>query len=601
MLPTYAADHAHLGVFCRALEAFVNLEQDTQNAQILKMWQQPLPERVHAGETVADVRIVQVRASDVVVSWRENLSKFRVGDIVVLHRGWPETSPFRQLEIEKEGDDFYVLKDNSLDGQLLAHYYRLAQRDGWIIDRDVIDLRKLLLGAIRELSAHIDHPVARILASSTAQVDQDPVLYELAMKRAQQKGMNASQTQAFCGAVATDPVFLIQGPPGTGKTWVLAHLAAFLAERGQTVLITAFTHRAINNALLKVVEATGYPYVYKVGQENRADDLKGKVLNVSGMSATDAAIQYRAPNRGLIIGGTCYAVRTKRLQELHFDTIIFDEASQVTLPLAIAAMLAGDRYVFVGDHQQMPPVVLAEHRPEWVSQSVFERLLERYPATMLDITYRMNEEILAFPSRTFYSGRLRSDPKAARRRLSLHAKPYFYEILDPHTPDTFVSLPHTSRSVRSPEEARLVAALIYDAVRCGVPTSEIAVVTPYRAQARLIRNFLAEFFSDDTSLRPVADIVVDTVERIQGQERELVLVSLTTSDPGHAAVQAEFFFKPNRLNVAITRPRSKRIVVGSPLLFSAPVSDPRLQEWISLFEQLYHSSRVIQVSASWPA
>jgi DNA replication ATP-dependent helicase Dna2 len=88
-------------------------------------------------------------------------------------------------------------------------------------------------------------------------------------------------------------------------------------------------------------------------------------------------------------------------------------------------------------------------------------------------------------------------------------------------------------------------------------------------------------------------IVVDTVERIQGQERELVIISLTTSDPGHAAQRADFYFQPNRLNVAITRPKVKRIVVGSPLLFKAVPKEKKLQEWVEHFRALYQQSYVI--------
>ncbi len=164
----------------------------------------------------------------------------------------------------------------------------------------------------------------------------------------------------------------------------------------------------------------------------------------------------------------------------------------------------------------------------------------------------------------------------------------------PEIPDVFVAMSHTNRNVRSPEEAELVAQLIAEAVACGVPPDEIAVVVPYRAQARLIRSKVTRLSSNGT-YNPV---VIDTVERIQGQERDVILVSLTTSDPGHAAMQAEFFFRPNRLNVAITRARSKRIVIGSPALFRTTARNAQLRQWISFFEQLYQSSNVISLNGS---
>lgn len=575
--------------FYRALQRFVDREQDTQNAQIRETWDKPLAERVQLGEAIGDVRIVARRGSYLVVEWRENLSKFRVGDTVILHRGNPHRRHL-QMTIEEEDRDSFVLKAG-YGVYLDAEMGILRRSDGWILDRAVVDVRHLQKGAIEELAFRPHHPAAHILEHGDAPVAFDRKQLFQAMQYAQQVGMNKSQIEAFARAAAADPLYLIQGPPGTGKTWVLAHLAYVLAYQGQKVLVTAFTHRAINNALLKIAEVTRYPYVYKVGQPHRARELAGRVENLTRMSSADV-VTRRAPNGGLIVGGTCFAVRTKRLNEVHFDTVIFDEASQITLPLAIAGMLAGDRYVFVGDHQQMPPVVVADHRPAWVAQSAFERLVARYPVTMLDITYRMNKEINAFPSRAFYDGRLRPHPQVADRRLAFSQPPQQYAaILDPAVPDVFVAVPHTRRSVRSPEEADLAAALIAEAVASGVPPGEIAVVVPYRAQARLIRNRLAALSHDGYHDR----IVVDTVERIQGQEREMILVSLTTSDPGHAAMQAEFFFQPNRLNVAITRARTKRIVLGSPLLFQATATDPRLQQWIALFERLYRSSTVVRI------
>jgi DNA replication ATP-dependent helicase Dna2 len=103
----------------------------------------------------------------------------------------------------------------------------------------------------------------------------------------------------------------------------------------------------------------------------------------------------------------------------------------------------------------------------------------------------------------------------------------------------------------------------------GIPSSEIGIVTPFRAQSREIRTLLRRAVPD-----PVArqQIVVDTVERMQGQERDVIIVSLTTSNPVFAAEIADFFFQPERLNVAITRPRVKLIIVGSRALReTAPV------------------------------
>ncbi|MGC8878444.1 MAG: DEAD/DEAH box helicase, partial [Anaerolineae bacterium] len=332
----------------------------------------------------------------------------------------------------------------------------------------------------------------------------------------------------------------------------------------------------------------------KVGQARYADDLVwegGAIANYEKFAYSP----YSSQDRGFIVGGTCFALRTSRLGGIKFDTVIFDEAGQVTLPLAISGMLSDERYIFIGDHKQMAPVIVGEHAEEWVTRSIFETLFQHAPGTMLDITYRMNAEITAFPSRRFYEGRLRPAPEARGRRLKLAWRPKRHtELLDPERPNIFAEIRHAERGMRAPEEARLAAELAAEALACGLSAHEIAIVAPFRAQGRLIRKCLQELVAQhDESLN---NIVVDTVERIQGQEREIVIVSLTTSDPGYAAQCAEFYFQPNRLNVAITRPRVKRIVIGSPLLFQAKPEKPEHRAWVEHFRALHAESDVIIIS-----
>ena len=169
----------------------------------------------------------------------------------------------------------------------------------------------------------------------------------------------------------------------------------------------------------------------------------------------------------------------------------------------------------------------------------------------------------AWPSAQFYDGALRSSGEAIGRQIVYPQSPTrFGSILDPTEPKVFVDLKHRNATTRSHAEASLVADLIVTLLECGVPATEIGVVAPYRAQGREIRNLLRSVVPDASVRR---QIVTDTVERMQGQERDLVILSLTTSNPAFAANLAEFFFQPERLNVAITRPRSKLIIIGAAI------------------------------------
>jgi DNA replication ATP-dependent helicase Dna2 len=574
--------------YITALKQFVHLEYDTQAQQIREMWSKPVSSRVAEGEAIADVNVVRFGPREAFLTCRENISKFRQADVLRLSRGNPASGGIScTLEVDR-GEELVI--SPGFGASLLG----LQSGPGWVLDRDIVDVRSVLLSALDQVSASpILHDYFASLLSGQILPFIDPAKERRSLNQAQRLGLNPSQSAAFARAYASGSYYLIQGPPGTGKTWVLAHLAASLARDGEKVLVTAFTHRAINNALRKIGQATGFRNMIKVGQRHYAEDLDWEGGFIPNFEKVERS-PFNNYTPGVIIGGTCFAVRTSRLNSIEFDTVIFDEASQVTLPLAMAGMLSARRFIFIGDHRQMAPVITADHPAEWTARSIFETLFEHAPGTMLDTTYRMCAEINDFPSRQFYQGRLLPSPEAAARRLALTRPPQRWaNLLDPAHPQVFAEIPHTGKGMRSPEEANLAAQLALEALACGVSPREIAVVAPYRAQCRLIRKRLRELSPPDRA--DFEEIVVDTVERIQGQERDLVIVSLTTSDPAHAAQRAAFYFQPNRLNVAITRPRVKRIVIGSPYLFDARPAERKHLEWVDHFRQLYAQSYIVQV------
>jgi DNA replication ATP-dependent helicase Dna2 len=155
--------------------------------------------------------------------------------------------------------------------------------------------------------------------------------------------------------------------------------------------------------------------------------------------------------------------------------------------------------------------------------------------------------------------------------------------LDPSSPAIFLDLCHRNTTVRSRREAEMVVELIMALFEHDISPDEIGVVVPYRAQSRLIRSILRRTIGDEKIWNRV---VVDTVERMQGQEREVVLVSFATASPAYAAQMADFLFQPQRLNVAVTRPRTKLILVGSHHMLDADQYDPTHAETIALLRSL---------------
>jgi DNA replication ATP-dependent helicase Dna2 len=579
-----AADMAR---FLNRLRDLVLYETAAQRQKIHDQWQKPIAVRVADGFAIENVRLADIRPNgQIELTCGRNRSRFRPGDILCLSRNDPFAPDAAMVNLDEDEETRLIV---SSDMPIPWDSF-FAEKIGWTLDEGFMDLSGYILGALAEAG---DTLVGRTrilpLLMGMSQPQIDPGLYARGLEMGEALGLNWSQSEALANGYATDLAYLVQGPPGTGKTRVLATLAHALAADGERVLICSFTHRAINNALNSLVEQAPDLPVAKIGQTTRTDDLRA--ANHESFHESPLADE----KGGYVIGATPFATRTKRLAHVEFDTVIFDEASQITLPLAIMGMLAGQRYIFFGDQQQLPPVLTTRLTGGALRDSVFGYLAENNFDTMLAETYRLNAELTTWPSQQFYDGRLTAAPSAAARRIHYPYPPErLTAILNPEEPKLFWDLGHHNNTVYSQKEAYAVVDLITTLLESGLPPDEIGVVAPYRAQGRLIRNLLRDFVPDAAVRR---QIVTDTVERMQGQERDLIIISLTTSNPGFAANIAEFFFQPQRLNVAVTRPRKKLIIVGSRFVLNAQTANPDLQETVSLLDSLLQSCAYVPLSA----
>ncbi|MFN7034784.1 MAG: DEAD/DEAH box helicase [Bellilinea sp.] len=557
-----------------SLRQYVQREAKAQAEALSKQWAYPLAERVAHGWAIEGLEVESFQNETLRMRCITNDSRFREGDLLVLHRGNPSDPHGLHVELQYDGEDeleFTLLRGNP---------YELSQHTrGWIADQDWFDPSCFYKNALDQAGDSL-RGRSRILPLLMGDIQPkiDFARYERAVDYLiQNTHLDESQIQAVALAYATDLLHLIQGPPGTGKTWVLAHIAALLAKEGQRVLITGLTHRAINNALNKIAQLDDRIPLCKIGSARNATDLRADNFENFSESGFDDI------NGGYIIGATPFSLQTKRLSGVEFDTVIFDEASQVTLPLAIMAMLAGNKYILIGDQQQLPPVSIFSD-PESTPPSIFTLLSQQTSSTLLNTTYRLNDVLIEWPSKTFYGGELQASPESAQRRLVLSAAytPWDF-ILDPSRPAVFLDLQHRNTTVRSYLEAEKVVELVSALLEHRVPPQEIGVVVPYRAQSRLIRSLLRRNL-------PVSDwwkeIVADTVERMQGQEREVIIVSLTTSSVNFAVQVADFLLQPQRLNVAVTRPRTKLILLGSQSLIKNPPPSEELAASFNLLRSL---------------
>lgn len=382
-------------------------------------------------------------------------------------------------------------------------------------------------------------------------------------------GLDPSQANAF-SQQATSPLALVQGPPGTGKTRVLGAVVRTLLGQGKRVLVCALAHRAVNNALASCIADLddGVPVV-KLGQPSQAEGLPAQIVRVRRGREVVSRLRSRS---GPLLVGTSVARVPGLVQDSMppFDVVVFDEAGQLTLPQMLCGVIAASQAYVVGDHRQLTPIFQAEHpEDEWrLDRSAFEMLAEQYPPALLRRSYRLNAQLVAFPSAAFYDGQLVAAPESAGQFLvgAFPTDHPLFPLLDPAAPLVWGAVEHRFQRTPSPAEADVVAACVQLALEAGLGPEQLAVLSPYRAQNQAIRNRLRA-----SAARGVdgADlVVVDTVERMQGQERDLVIVSLAVSDPLIIEQHAEFLYLPNRLNVAVTRARTKCIVLGSPVLVS---------------------------------
>jgi DNA replication ATP-dependent helicase Dna2 len=567
------------------LEEFILSEQQARSTELRRLWARPLAERVLNGRAIENLSVEQVGGDGTVrLRCPTNESRFREGDYLTLHRGDPtgQESLLACLEYDDETELEVFIRSGNLT--LL-----LDLEEGWIVDEGNLDLTAMYLDALDEAgdTLHGRENILPLLAG-----DRHPVLdYEL-MERASQQaidaGLNASQAEALGEAYATDLAYLIQGPPGTGKTMVLAQLARQLVKIGERVFVTGLTHRAINNALNKIYRLDPALPVCKIGIPSQTRDLQ--VPNYGNFAESG----FGDLPCGYIVGATPFATRSQRLSHVEFDTVLFDESSQITLPLAIMGMLPARRYIFIGDDKQLPPVVTSGST-EFGRASIFSYLAGRGYEKMLTTTYRLNRELADWPSRQFYHGELLPDEGVAGRRLALVRQPRRWAFaLDPEVPLVFLDTGRVNTTIRSESEADAACDLVLELLACGIPPQEIGVVTPYRAQGRAIRSRLRALLPSRQALHA---LVVDTVERMQGQEREVVIVSLATAQASFASQLADFFFQPQRLNVAITRPRSKLIILASRQLLNARPDNPEHLVWVEMLGDLLTNCREYHLPA----
>jgi DNA replication ATP-dependent helicase Dna2 len=577
-----------------------------------KQMSEPLEERVLKGVTMANLKVVfdfyasrpnqycweldypEMYIASARIICENNISKFKEGSRVYLSNGKYNF----EMEVEEDTLENFTLKPNDFTVATCIIDATDYPDNNWEINTIKTDVTtKLLSSAAQILKAK---PTVLLKVGDFINGRTKNILRGYS----QQVGhLNNSQNLAYLNAINSTDFCLIQGPPGTGKTETIANITKYLLDAGLKVFITAPTHTAINNCLTAVSRIVkNSKKVIKIGEKAQNKDIQNNEFIDKKTRLSYHRSNY--DNQGIAVGATPYSLcypATKKLEGWNFDVAIIDEASQLSIPLAIAAMCSTAKYIFVGDHKQLDPIIPKESNNEMYAESIFGRLARLYPdeINLLDTSYRLNSSLIKIPNSLFYNDRLFADVSTkvdSRVFQSLNNKGILNNsshILVLH--DVF------DAQGRSPFEASLVADLVSDLLLNGVPLCDIGVMSPYRAQIREIKKQVSKKVGqfNNTSLE---DLFIDTVDSMQGQERDYIIYSLSNSHPLESMRRLDFFYSPNRLNVAITRAIKKCIVIGNYKIFDinedhvkADVGYTDIAESLELFKRYYNLATKIEI------
>ena len=379
-------------------------------------------------------------------------------------------------------------------------------------------------------------------------------------------GSNLPTVDAVHAAVrALDHSYVaVQGPPGAGKTFLASHVIARLVAEGAKVGVVAQSHAVIENLILACCARDGFDV-------SRAVRLRGKSVTPDApwSEVSDAElVELISGEGGLLFGGTVWDyVSERRVPAGSLDVLVVDEAGQFSLTNTVAAARAARSVLLLGDPQQLPQVSTGVH-PYPVDVSALGWLSDGAAALdprfgyFLGESWRMDSALCERVSWLSYDGALASAAATAGRAL---------QGVEPG----LVSYPveHVGCSVRSVQEAQAVVDCVRELLgsewvpAAGAESRPLAaedciVVAAYNAQVDCVREALIAAGLADSS---GAGVRVGTVDKFQGQEAAVVLVSLASSrvDSGRGA---GFVLSPNRLNVAVSRGQWRAVLVHSPLV-----------------------------------
>jgi len=393
---------------------------------------------------------------------------------------------------------------------------------------------------------------------------------------------NVQQTERTIDVITRmeDTILCIQGPPGSGKTHIAAHAIAQLARNGKRVGITSNSHKVIAKLIdevAKLLQGERSIRVTKIQSDPSDFEVKTKgVYKIEPKS-------FFEKGQGMfsVVGGTAWLFSDQRADNL-CDYLFVDEAGQVSIANLIAMGRSAKNIVLVGDQMQLSQPLKGSH-PGESGTSTLEYLLREQEVVRNDFgiflgtSRRMHPDVCAFISGAVYHDQLQSHANTAERFLELPAEALSY--VKKGSGLIFVPIDHEGNVQDSEEEANVVVKIVTELKRClltsesgkrVINNDDILLVAPYNMQVRRLRNCLP-------------DLQAGSVDKFQGQEAPIVIISMCASSGEGLSRGMEFLFSKNRLNVAISRAQTLAVIVGSPALANIRCSNTEQMQLVNLY------------------
>ncbi|OQR92100.1 hypothetical protein ACHHYP_04055 [Achlya hypogyna] len=388
--------------------------------------------------------------------------------------------------------------------------------------------------------------------------------------------MNPDQQRAIENVLHAKDYALILGMPGTGKTSAITMCVRLLLHLGFSVLVTSYTHSAVDTLLLKLLDFN-IPMLRVGAKEQVHARLQPHLLEARVRSlSTTAAIEAELTGAQLV-GSTCLSTNHVLFAKRRFDYCIVDEASQITQPVLLGALRSADTFCLVGDHYQLPPLVTAlKAKAGGLDVSLFKRLGEAHPSATVQLSfqYRMHRDIMLLCNALVYNHQLQcGDTRRPPWPLAAVAvAPWLQRVVAANVVfvDTDASGFHEERGAKglvNPVEADAVGQIVRALRQAGA--ADVGVLSPFRAQVQLLEAQQAGVEVGSKHQRWLSGSV-STIDKYQGRDKDVVVVSFVRSNA--RAIVGELLLDWRRINVALTRARHKLVLVGSPTtLAGSPV------------------------------